>query len=628
MSIVILNSKDQDPAEFVNDFRLPLEIEPNSEIAILGYCLNLLPNTIEVASQNNQLLWNLGLNDRDYPLHELKLDPASFLISNGGTTTADSTSLRRQLQEKLNDAHYRGLSRYYNPVFTFPPVLDTGALNPSTSGWTCWNGAPANPFAPDGKLRLCLMRMEDSRGACTIDDHKAWHTNQNVNYTYRLDNLPPQLGFELLNTQGGQENGSWWDTTPLVVPDVEITGIATADIDAIAVGDTINRNYIPTVQHSFTWNAYNATDLSKWYGGYVIAPNVEWFEKGLIEESKLDWANAKQVSYGWSLKEVAGGQEVVLCESKCPNKGGACDWDDAIQTETSIRIRPAVAGTAIFAVSVVYGSTAGAFALLLYRNSAAVDWNVAARQQLGEEKGNNHYNHLATTPLYGVLGVNGSIRIPIALGTASSNVIWYPKRANTDNLTEVRADPTVVANSSALMPIKSFIFNYPDNSDPTDPLWSNRFRNFTRNFVGKVLGYEPPFQAIENDTTYTIGFPATNLMGGAFDESVGPFMNLSMPNMALIQIPNLPIRSYAGVNGDIQRVIGVVERRDEEANVLSNWYEYANKNWIKLYNSDVLHTNQLQVRITDIEGKKVEWLDTPATIWVQFRCNHRKDEMY
>ena len=72
----------------------------------------------------------------------------------------------------------------------------------------------------------------------------------------------------------------------------------------------------------------------------------------------------------------------------------------------------------------------------------------------------------------------------------------------------------------------------------------------------------------------------------------------------------------------------MVERRDEESNVLSNWYEYANKNWIKLYNSDVLHTNQLQVRITDIEGKKVQWLDTPATIWVQFRCNHRKDEMY
>jgi hypothetical protein len=50
-------------------------------------------------------------------------------------------------------------------------------------------------------------------------------------------------------------------------------------------------------------------------------------------------------------------------------------------------------------------------------------------------------------------------------------------------------------------------------------------------------------------------------------------------------------------------------------------WELSNKNWIKLQNSQAMNLNQFRVRITDLTGRKIDYLQGVSSIWFEIRAS-------
>ena len=97
--------------------------------------------------------------------------------------------------------------------------------------------------------------------------------------------------------------------------------------------------------------------------------------------------------------------------------------------------------------------------------------------------------------------------------------------------------------------------------------------------------------------------------------------------IAVIQIPNLPVEGALGGGSTVwggsnsAQIIGIapIQLNYTGENSNSSYNEPSNENWIKLKNLCMNSLNQLKVKITDTTGRKLSNLSPNSTIWIKIR---------
>ena len=92
----------------------------------------------------------------------------------------------------------------------------------------------------------------------------------------------------------------------------------------------------------------------------------------------------------------------------------------------------------------------------------------------------------------------------------------------------------------------------------------------------------------------------------------------------MVQIPNLPIYGRLGATGDIAPIVACARKRsvyngDTETGAV--WYEYQNPPQIDLNNEAEIILNELNVKLTDLYGVKIQGLEKHTSLLLEFFPN-------
>ena len=141
--------------------------------------------------------------------------------------------------------------------------------------------------------------------------------------------------------------------------------------------------------------------------------------------------------------------------------------------------------------------------------------------------------------------------------------------------------------------------------------------------IGSSIGFEVgTLQEMDQATTATIGVAGAN--ASSFWEGSDV--------VAVVQLPNIPLHGelgsgstvWGGSNGG--RVLGVVSLRDDETKYslgMNAYTEPSLENWIDVGNMGCDSLNQIKVKLTDAQGRKLIGLYPDSTVWLKIRSRHQ-----
>ena len=185
------------------------------------------------------------------------------------------------------------------------------------------------------------------------------------------------------------------------------------------------------------------------------------------------------------------------------------------------------------------------------------------------------------------------------------------------------APPIVIAQNS--IPFRDVYFGFsPVREIPSivSPFIDNKFRLMCdrESNVGKTIGFR------EDSLTKFVKMTAVDI-----ESTFSQELWSEAEEVAIIQIPNLPIEGSLGGGSTVwggandAQILGVAPIRIlkntaiVQTNGQSIYTETSNENWIKLSNLCMDSLNQLKIKLTDPTGRKLKNLSPNTTIWIKIR---------
>ena len=189
------------------------------------------------------------------------------------------------------------------------------------------------------------------------------------------------------------------------------------------------------------------------------------------------------------------------------------------------------------------------------------------------------------------------------------------------------ANTPVAALDNALEITCAFSPMHPNNMYNTNTVQQLRgdMIDMARRYasIGSSVGFEVgTLQQMPQVTTSSLGVEGIN--ASSFWEGSDV--------VAVVQLPNIPLHGelgsgstvWGGSNGG--RVLGVVSLRDDETKYslgMNAYTEPGTENWIDVGNMGCDSLNQIKVKLTDAQGRKLIGLYPDSTIWLKVRSKHQ-----
>lgn len=712
MSLIHLNSQNQDPAMFFNQFPNGLKIPRNSEVCLVGFSgkLKFVPETLTINESNDTITFTLN----DPEQNQLLRPMIAAKIKHG--TYNSKAALATKIQDALNEAEplscFKGghIVNYTNDKFVFETKYYK-AGNMNRGEWNQWFGS--NP-TPGGSIDICGNEhlITCATGAFNyIDKNPLWNCDefitsgtatanpQGAYYRINIKNDPipvPTFVPDIIPTEDLHWKG-FFSSSPSafltpgefgmnILPTTPFDQITQLFINTTDIGGANyapqlgDANYIlgryltivskdltipgrqgvygwiridsivafvppapspPTAANLVAYNItffgenlsvpnppYNGSPLNffttekvdlifrEWtgtpvpsqqlqmQGGIVCNPHVNYGweqDTTAISNANIDWANSgmslnqkgcAKPQFGWRIDNsynlIAFESEIEtdrFNQNDTPHKETfvhTIDISDASTNTLEIVIRPIQSN--------ILGEKNYDFQLL-YRTDISLNFTNGHIYTVSETF--NVHQHL---PIYQVLAFNDVDDAPVfvkGLHHLDTSGGLVPLSGTTPKMNY--GFGRISKNNYPSMP--DTLLNYINNNSNSK----------------EVLNFEFGSYKVVSDASLNSTFPYSD---------VSPSSN---PNI-LIHLPTLPIDGYVGAAaGGNANLVGVASGVNVY-NIQDDLYEQFNvQNWIKLNNQEELHLTKLDVYLTDVYNRKIQFLDLSTSVWLKFRS--RKGEL-
>ena len=610
MSLINLNSTNQDPAEFTNRCVI-LRLAPNTSLRVLGYGIN-----VKDAAKNQ-----IGIASG--------ADTMTFCYDNPIATPIKEELALRNVVLKIPSGNY--------------PIGGTELCKVMTR--------EANRQLADGKLPgFC----GDSIGGGTIEtDGCAFKmVAGDVEFTQHVQ-IQPEAIESLWGAYGSTHNTSkntyvinnGGGSSTIETPVVEDNYSSYYDNDYVyfpviprQVGGIPDKTQINLAVPTEARTQYNlgggtaASDTPEKYlcsGGYVYHPATKQFQLDKTPSTRDDWARGTTdvwFNHGWKLYKTAGGRMSFKVLRGTPNPVGG--RGEVVEVPTAPAFFPlptpesAANGLwdATFSMRVVANNipasnvaTGYVSQLWFSSNNPAVvapilvdEYEITGQDgenpMLLSDRLNNCYKVLS--PGTGVVGDVQSVKIQASTGKGQGN----------------GAGVLPAYNFSVQTDMYAFGNRFEEGLVGVDAAENGELRTAAASAnAGQALGFDQPeFQLIANNTSVGTGWTASEALGSNANDVYDQNQTI------LFQIPNLPIYGRLGATGDVAPVVAwgrlkSVYNGDTETGAY--WYNFPVPPRIDLNNDAEIVMNELNVRITDESGKKIDFLDPHTSLLVEMSPN-------
>ncbi len=677
MSLIVLDSKGQDPAEFENHFGKGIKLPPNAEVCLVGSNLNYKHNSEDahtISEGNDTFTVQYG---NVVTPGENETGAFTFKLEHGTFTSQNIANL---IDLAFRDSGIPGFEAGIKPG---PTIFANQPVSPLREALTCVLDLGTK------KLNLgCERRLVSQIGQNGyVDDKDAQQSfyTSNGKYGARIvgsDNqltggvLPParitRLGFDdtyanwlpvneeefndggkkdclaLLNkypiwthSTGGPPLlpvGGAWGGSPRINPtylmgnhwlfDPVLSFASTRDKLTIYMGGIVSGKRVGVIgwgpsQTSAVNNVINRQSFDDWANGGVkydiwweIEANIissNWKVKFYYHPMNKEWKYENRIQFGEGAIEENGSNQISLIP-----KNGKCGTDP---NAPKVPV-PADEDKFIWEARVAYSTTVTAST----PNSSSPATNAGFPGYVVVTDGGDFdiYKHL---PLFqGTnLKTNGRPMLPgVDVGVNISTL--RHGNIGTENMSVLNGDVQAVVGAAGIAVIDGNQTQFRDINFGFSPVReispeivnyiNHSFRNMTDRYsnIARSIGFEEgKLHTIPANSAVTLDGDFASI---EWNESTG---------VAIIQIPNLPIDGSLGGGSDVWGgsnsacILGVSPIKVNNTTDSSLYNEPSNENWIKMKNLCMDSLNQLKVLITDSTGRKLINLSPNSTVWLKIR---------
>ena len=672
MSIVVLTSRGQDPAEFENHFSRGLKLPKNAEICLCGAQLTRADPTqgITVAGSNNDgFIVVYGTPNyggyAPYGSYRVKIKPGIY-------TPAELAS---QIINALAVGNYNRDFRRAN-----------------------FSDIPVSP------LRLGLFCSYDSA-------NQKMKFSCDRNYVYRYDELPTDFVGKKFQTSCGQDLGGSPGTIPgTIIPRQLERGLldrryaafyptATANCllkqdvlwngsngaaplqptnAPVAVFGTGNAgDIIPQYQYGWRWGVQLDETVDREYvlgmcGGIIQGRKV-WNETTHTgydvrneaanqHDLRLDWAvGGAKFDLWWEVDRFVPAQgapgtyQIGVYYHPIPDAWtGNEEWDRSNKVKVGEgRWAIGPAGQPVYN-EVVFRPVDGTLgdANNAYRvaapdaNKCCIDFgtNIIDPQTLPAPFPGAYRQMTANnTPGYVAITDEGQFDLykhaPLYMGYAHRNDRYIPVDASQLGAICLQG----IEHEQRTQDLQSMsIINYADWVDTAANVANSNFSFQPITFAFSPLTENsnsfgrPMIEAASarySNIAGAIGFQervshtlqSANSQSGLSSDFAAEFWDAPSP-LAVIQLPNVAIDGDLGGGNSVwggavsANILGVCPTNTAQQNTREIFYEPSMENWIKVKNLGSDSLDQLKVKITDNTGKKLTGLQPDSNIWIKIKC--------
>lgn len=678
MSLIVLDSKGQDPAEFENHFGNGIKLPPNAEVCLVGSNLNYKQNgndettimegcdtfTVQYgnvvtpgenesgaftfklkhgtySSQNIANMIDLAFQDSGIPGFEAGIKPGENVYSNQPISPLrDALNCVYDLASfKLNFACERRM---------ITQISQNGYTNDEDaqqSFFTSYGKYGSRIVGSDNQLtdgllppaRITVLGFDDTYANWQPPNEEEFNDGGKKDCLAILNKYP--LWTHTTGAAPLLPVGGTWGGTPRINPnyclgnhwlfDPVLSFASTRDKLVIYMGGIVSNKRVGVTgwgsqQSMKANNTINRQSFEDWANGGVkydiwweIEANVissNWKVKFYYHPLNKEWKYENRIQFGEGALEENGANQISLIP-----KNGTCGTDPLAPKVPVVADQDKF----IWEARVNYSNTV-----------TAATPNTTNPATLGgfpgyvvvTDGGNfDLYKHL---PLY--QGTNLKTPRPMLPGVDVGINISTLRHGNigTQNMSITNGDPAAVVGAVGTVlvdgnqnPFRDINFGFSPvreiNSDIVAYI-NHSFRNITDRYanMAKAIGFK-------EDTLHSISANSVQVLSGDFpsqewNESTG---------IAIIQIPNLPIEGSLGGGSTVWGgsnsacILGVspIKLNYDFENSNSSYYEPSSENWIKLKNLCLDSLNQLKVLVTDTTGRKLINLSPNTTIWLKIR---------
>lgn len=673
MSIVVLTSRGQDPAEFENHFSRGIKLPRNAEICLCGASLTKADATagITIAGENND----------------------SFLVIYG------------------NPAHGQ-----YAPYGSYRCKVKPGIYSPSALASEIINALAVGNYnrdflkgnfsdIPVSPLRLGLLCNYDSTNEkmkYTVDRH----------YVRSYSVLPDDLNTKF-EVSCGQDLGGSPGTIPGTVVDGQLfkwrederycgfyprpTSNCILKRDCLWNGSNgaaplqptqaplstfggAGNDIIPAYQYGWRWGVLIDETLPREYvlgmRGGIITSNKVWNETTHTgydirneasneHDIRLDWAvGGAKWDLWWEVEEFVpaqgapGSYNVGVYYHPIPKEQTGNEvWDRTKAVKVGEgRFGIGAAGTPRYneivfrPVDGTLGTDNAAYEVpaAADQNKCCIDFRVNSVDLAAinaPQPGASRLMNVSGNPGYIAITDGGQFdlykRQPIYMGYAHANANYIDVGAFPDDIGAIMLQG--IEHEQPTTQIQSMTnINYTEWVDDDSKVVNPEYSFLPVNFAFSPL--------IEGNTAYrefamaastrfsniagATGFierrlhtlqPSQSNSGLSSDFAVDNWE--SVAPLAVVQMPNLAMDGDLGGGNSVwggavsANILGVVPTQIQtRENVRNIFYEPANENWIKIKNLGADSLDQLKVKITDTTGRKLTGLTPDSNIWIKIKC--------
>ena len=623
MSLISLNSRDENPADFTNELKSNLKLAPGTTVAVRAYGIRLEEsqpkNELLVTSANNKFVVQFGNGEEQMVLNGVCVETpvGSYPTTGGELLQAMNESANTQLRDGACPGMTYGIDANIGNGINFN--LAAGKVNlqlspqaqPDPDGGNWYKYTSGANYSNEGKVSITTGGAvstlefdveEENYSACADNEffffpHVPRQTAGVPDRTVPFAPAPnPQDGGVFYNLGGG--------------------GAATDTADLFLCGGGLVTQGAMMQDNMTMGNNYGNANLP----GDWAARKDCWVNHGFtVVRGETDDTISLKILHGTPGREGEGGEIKEIEVGGFQNVDVTAVWDMIVMLRiVASNTAPTVAATGTGFISQLWVESTSLGVPPTLADERPLTSNYGFKEDLNpmglSERLNMVYKCLS--PGTGVVGNVQGVKIVSNNGNGQGDVVPAVP-ATWDGSIQVDAwafaDRQSQLDHNSLLPIQGSSLG--DYSHLT-------LLNMSKRAQGAgLLGFQvATFQQIQ------IGLVGGSKTGFTASSSLGQNEEDMQDEgqMALIQIPNLPLGGRLGATSTTAPIAGYLRLKsvyngDSEGGAF--WYEFNNPARIALNNLEELIMNQINIRITDEWGKTIQGLDKHTSIILEFSPN-------
>lgn len=649
MSLIVLNSKGEDPEDFQNYMTENIEFPANAEVCLVSSHINrklLIAQEVQISSQGNRLSFQYGTGDLDartvgnsYTPHspyfyefseKNQIFPVKYKAAgqietaiNSYMNDKDNTPISPLVGGWQNVVAATGLFEFHNLMFKPSAVEALGTTSNIVvvpgGGGLGGNNLTNPPSADDFDITPLVGGGAFDNWTCIQSRNGNATQFIDLNPLYNTDNGETVGTFTALTGATANyniEGGGWnWQITPSVAPEPRTLtecrgGIVTSGGELIDPANGDRMNGINSTLNKLS----NSTDFSVWWQlENVTTPgaplDVVFYKRPILKSGQKAYTNQMDGAVEWSRCVIGAPQPEALRISMRPVNDVAGGGGYSLEAYCSL------AGVNFELVGAIIPGTG------LMPITDPLDFTVPPEQHC------DLYRHL---PLR--MGCRGTFDI----FTVCMNTIHH---GDTD------ATLLGAAEQTASLP---FTFGFGPQTplgQITSQLDRDNYYMCERATIGYALGYQSAFLRIA--AAAMVPAPGTGVRA---ELPLG--QTIPLAHSLVVSLPDLPISGFfgnstgtdsagtLGINsgGTSAPIIGVIpfalgNAPTREASPIpginrdsrGTFYASPMENWIKLKNPHAFKVSSLRCRLTDELGTKPSVCAGNTTITLKIKAPARGD---